>query len=164
MGACCKPPKEQEFKIHNTDLNLPENDKLMTPRERQDMIENETKIKCKLCKQTIQGKNVITHQVIDGWSEYVQLFNNIGWKGHIPQTFNDCKKPENKEIFNLVKVIITSTKYKPIKIRTTQKLIYYLNKNECKLCHQHKQYLEDNLDDFIIPNQSISISSDSNSQ
>eukprot|EP00483_Globobulimina_turgida_P002228 UN02230 len=117
------------------------------------LIESE---RCKLCKQKTQGKACITHEVIDRWSEYHRLFTNIGWKGHIPESFEDCKADE--DLFGLVKQIIQTTKYTPSKIRTSNNLFHYLTKGDFQLCQQHLQYLQNNL--YQQDYQSISSYSD----
>lgn len=89
------------------------------------------------------GKVVISNEVIDGWSEYIQLFTNIGWKGNIPQTFHECK--QDKQMLQIIEKFVT-TKTKPSTIRTANQFMNVLNKGDNELCHIHLEYIQTNLD------------------
>ena len=126
MGACCSPIFDSSIEVNT---------------EKSPLVEFE----CKICfNGTTQGKVIVNESITseDGWSGYIQLLTNIGWKGEIPQTFKACTKDEI--LFALLSPMFA--KNNPSKIRTPEAFIEKVIGTDPKLCHSHLQYIQKNLD------------------
>ena len=103
---------------------------------------------CSLCKPKEQSKVALPEITQDQWSEYIRLFNNIGWNETLPESFEECQD-DDEELYNLVQKIIEKTRNRPSDIRTKENFYEKMEKN-AKFCEEHDRYIQDHLDTEII--------------
>ena len=94
-----------------------------------------------------QQLSALIEDVRDGneamnWSEFRRMFSNIGWKGTIPDTLEQCESNE-KTLYQLCSLMHT-LKIKPSTIRNKKA---FMNEMEKEFYKDYKQYVDRNLNE-----------------